>query len=41
MTVICAALLHDTVEDTETTAEELRDEFGQEICDIVMEVTDA
>jgi len=38
--VICAALLHDTVEDTETTAEELTLVFGQDICDIVMEVTD-
>lgn len=38
--VICAALLHDTVEDTETTADELLVEFGQVICDIVMEVTD-
>ena len=37
---ICAALLHDTVEDTETTPEELSATFGQEICDIVMEVTD-
>ncbi len=40
VTVICAALLHDTVEDTETTAEELLAEFGREISDIVMEVTD-
>jgi len=40
MNVICAALLHDTVEDTETTKEELVREFGQNICDIVMEVTD-
>ena len=38
--VICSALLHDTVEDTETTAEELVVEFGQDISDIVMEVTD-
>lgn len=38
--VICAALLHDTVEDTETTAEELTREFGECICNIVMEVTD-
>lgn len=38
--VICSALLHDTVEDTETTAEELAIEFGQEISSIVMEVTD-
>jgi len=37
---ICAALLHDTVEDTETTTEELTENFGAEISDIVMEVTD-
>ena len=40
LNVLCGALLHDTVEDTETTAEELASEFGQEISDIVMEVTD-
>lgn len=38
--VICGALLHDTVEDTQTTAEELEAEFGKTIRDIVMEVTD-
>lgn len=37
---LCAALLHDTVEDTETTFEELRDTFGQVIAEIVLEVTD-
>ncbi len=37
---LCAALLHDTVEDTETTAAELAEEFGHEICAVVMEVTD-
>lgn len=37
---ICSALLHDTVEDTETTAEELEQEFGRTICNIVMDVTD-
>jgi guanosine-3',5'-bis(diphosphate) 3'-pyrophosphohydrolase len=37
---ICAALLHDTVEDTETTAEELEREFGKTISNIVMDVTD-
>src|SRR5437870_13170762 len=38
--VLCAALLHDTIEDTETTAEELRREFGPEITGVVLEVTD-
>ena len=33
--VICAALLHDTVEDTDTTPEELEREFGAAIRDIV------
>ena len=37
---LCAALLHDTVEDTETTEQELVDAFGAEIAGIVMEVTD-
>lgn len=39
-TVIAAALLHDTMEDTETTFEELRGHFGDEIAQIVAEVTD-
>lgn len=38
--VICGALLHDTVEDTNTTFEELEREFGVEIKDIVKDVTD-
>src|SRR5512138_2638809 len=38
--VLCAALLHDTVEDTETTPEELEREFGREIAEIVIELTD-
>ncbi len=38
--VLCAAILHDTIEDTETTAEELNREFGSRICAIVLEVTD-
>jgi guanosine-3',5'-bis(diphosphate) 3'-pyrophosphohydrolase len=38
--VLCAALLHDTIEDTKTTAEELEREFGPEIADIVIELTD-
>ena len=38
--IICAALLHDTIEDTETTAEELQAQFGKAITKIVLEVTD-
>jgi guanosine-3',5'-bis(diphosphate) 3'-pyrophosphohydrolase len=38
--VICCALLHDTIEDTETTADELTSAFGSAICNIVLEVTD-
>ena len=38
--VLCAALLHDTIEDTETTAEELQREFGSKITSIVLKVTD-
>lgn len=38
--VLQAALLHDTLEDTETTEQELRDHFGDRITDIVLEVTD-
>lgn len=38
--ILIAAVLHDTIEDTETTARELTREFGQEIADIVLEVTD-
>lgn len=35
-----AAVLHDTLEDTETTAEELEAVFGSEVRDVVLEVTD-
>ncbi|MCB1761033.1 MAG: bifunctional (p)ppGpp synthetase/guanosine-3',5'-bis(diphosphate) 3'-pyrophosphohydrolase [Gammaproteobacteria bacterium] len=38
--ILCAAILHDTVEDTETTEEELQQHFGDSISNIVMEVTD-
>jgi GTP diphosphokinase / guanosine-3',5'-bis(diphosphate) 3'-diphosphatase len=38
--VLCGALLHDTVEDTQTRAEELEAQFGRNIRDIVLEVTD-
>ena len=38
--VLASALLHDTVEDTETTADELNARFGAEIAATVAEVTD-
>jgi guanosine-3',5'-bis(diphosphate) 3'-pyrophosphohydrolase len=38
--VLCAAILHDTIEDTETSYEELVGVFGREIADVVAEVTD-
>ena len=38
--VLCAALLHDTVEDTDTTHEELANAFGSRIARVVAEVTD-
>jgi guanosine-3',5'-bis(diphosphate) 3'-pyrophosphohydrolase len=38
--VIAAALLHDTIEDTETSYDELRGFFGEEVADTVVELTD-
>ena len=38
-TTIASALLHDVVEDTETSAEELRGEFGDEVAQLVEGVT--
>jgi guanosine-3',5'-bis(diphosphate) 3'-pyrophosphohydrolase len=38
--ILAAALLHDTVEDTDTTHEELKAEFGDAVDEMVGEVTD-
>jgi guanosine-3',5'-bis(diphosphate) 3'-pyrophosphohydrolase len=38
--IIAAALLHDTIEDTETTPEELGGAFGASVAAVVEEVTD-
>lgn len=38
--VILAAILHDTVEDTDTTFEEIEKEFGRKVTQVVREVTD-
>lgn len=37
--LIAAGLLHDTLEDTDTTYEELEREFNKDIADLVNEVT--
>jgi guanosine-3',5'-bis(diphosphate) 3'-pyrophosphohydrolase len=37
---LCAALLHDTIEDTDTTVEELVEAFGGSVVSLVQEVTD-
>ncbi len=39
-TILVAAALHDTIEDTDTTGEELEREFGSAIASIVSEMTD-
>lgn len=36
----CAAILHDTVEDTKTTSEEIQLHFGQTVADMVDFLTD-
>jgi len=36
---LCCAILHDTIEDTEVTYEELLEEFGKEVANGVMALT--
>lgn len=38
--ILIAAILHDTIEDTETTKEELTEMFGARVSAMVLEVTD-
>jgi (p)ppGpp synthase/HD superfamily hydrolase len=38
--ILRAAVLHDTLEDTETTEQELEDLFGRDVLQLVQEVTD-
>lgn len=40
LVVLQAAVLHDTIEDTDTSYEELVERFGETVADVVMEVTD-
>lgn len=39
-TLLLAALLHDVIEDTDVTAQELASRFGDEVTRLVLEVTD-
>ena len=38
--LVAAGWLHDTIEDTETTREELAEKFGERVASLVVEVTD-
>ena len=38
--VLIAALLHDAVEDTDATLDDIREQFGEEVADLVAEVSD-
>jgi GTP diphosphokinase / guanosine-3',5'-bis(diphosphate) 3'-diphosphatase len=38
--LLAAAVLHDSIEDTQTTPDEIRAKFGQAVADLVQEVTD-
>jgi len=40
MTLLVAAVLHDTIEDTDTTHDEIRTKFGEDVLALVLEVTD-
>lgn len=39
-TILTAAILHDTIEDTDTTREEIREHFDDDVLSVVLEVTD-
>ncbi len=38
--VICAGLLHDTIEDCDYSAEQLKSDFGERVAGIVLDVTE-
>jgi guanosine-3',5'-bis(diphosphate) 3'-pyrophosphohydrolase len=40
LSTLQAAFLHDTIEDTETSPQELEEHFGQQVCLVVQELTD-
>jgi (p)ppGpp synthase/HD superfamily hydrolase len=40
ITLLLASILHDTIEDTDATPEEIKSEFGEQVMSVVLEVTD-
>ena len=40
ITLLLASILHDTIEDTATTPDEIAAHFGKDVLDLVLEVTD-
>lgn len=38
--ILTAAVLHDTIEDTKTTKDEIAEKFGKKVCGYVLELTD-
>lgn len=38
--VLAAAILHDTIEDTKAEADQIKEQFGERVCSLVLEVTD-
>ncbi len=38
--VIIAGILHDSIEDTDVTKEKIKKEFGEEVCEMVDDVTE-
>lgn len=38
--ILAAAILHDTLEDTDTTPGEIEEQFGRKVLELVLEVTD-
>lgn len=39
-TLLIASILHDTIEDTDTSPDEIKMEFGEDVLALVLEVTD-
>jgi GTP diphosphokinase / guanosine-3',5'-bis(diphosphate) 3'-diphosphatase len=40
VTTLISAILHDTIEDTNATAEEIKNMFGDQVLSVVLELTD-